>query len=163
VALEPFVPAKHLAEDDPEKFLQALAGIDAEMAARVQALKAEGKSLRYLARIEPEAAGPKITVAPVGVDAMHPAAALRGSEAFVAFHTERYKQYPLVVRGAGRRRRRHRRRRPRRHPPPRAESPQPVTDRSGAPGQAERLESAAAPNPVAIPFARPGRISNVRS
>jgi len=26
---------------------------------------------------------------------------LRGSEAFVAFHTERYKQYPLVVRGAG--------------------------------------------------------------
>ena len=101
VALEPFVPAKHLAEDDPEKFLQALTSIDAEMAARVQALKAEGKSLRYLARIEPEATGPKITVAPVGVDASHPAASLRGSEAFVAFHTERYKQYPLVVRGSG--------------------------------------------------------------
>jgi aspartokinase/homoserine dehydrogenase 1 len=101
VALEPFVPAQHLAENDPEKFLQSLTSIDAEMAARVKALKAEGKSLRYLARIEPEATGAKITVAPVGVDASHPAASLRGSEAFVAFHTERYKQYPLVVRGAG--------------------------------------------------------------
>ncbi len=101
VALEPFVPKNYLAEDDPEKFLEKLAGFDAEMAARVAALKKEGKLLRYLARIEPEASGPKITVAPIGVDAAHPAAALRGAEAFVAFHTDRYKQYPLVVRGAG--------------------------------------------------------------
>jgi aspartokinase/homoserine dehydrogenase 1 len=35
------------------------------------------------------------------VEASHPASALRGAEAFVAFHTERYKEYPLVVRGAG--------------------------------------------------------------
>ena len=26
---------------------------------------------------------------------------MRGAEAFVAFHTERYKEYPMVVRGAG--------------------------------------------------------------
>jgi aspartokinase/homoserine dehydrogenase 1 len=101
VALEPFVPARHLAEDDPEKFLQSLASVDAAIAARVAALKQEGKLLRYLACIEPEAAGAKITVAPVGVDAAHPAAALRGAEAFVAFYTERYRDYPLVVRGAG--------------------------------------------------------------
>ncbi|HET7536029.1 MAG TPA: bifunctional aspartate kinase/homoserine dehydrogenase I [Candidatus Didemnitutus sp.] len=101
VALTPFVPAEFLAEDDPEKFLQALVRADADMSARVTAFKAEGKLLRYLARIEPEAAGPKITVAPVGVEAPHPAATLRGAEAFVAFHTERYSQYPLVVRGAG--------------------------------------------------------------
>lgn len=61
----------------------------------------EGRFLCYFARIEPEATGAKITVAPVGVDATHPAAALCGSESFVAFHTERYRQYPLVVRGAG--------------------------------------------------------------
>jgi bifunctional aspartokinase / homoserine dehydrogenase 1 len=101
VALEPFVPKNHLAEDDPEKFLQSLASIDVEMSERVAAMKAEGKFLRYLARIEPEATGHKITVAPVAVDASHPAAALRGAEAFVAFHTDRYRQYPLVVRGAG--------------------------------------------------------------
>ncbi len=57
--------------------------------------------LRYLARIEPSAEGPKVTVAPVGVDAEHPAAPLRGAEAFVAFHTERYREYPLIVRGSG--------------------------------------------------------------
>jgi aspartokinase/homoserine dehydrogenase 1 len=101
VALEPFVPAEHLREDDPEKFLQSLARLDASVAARVAASKAHGKLPRYLARITPGAAGAKVTVGPVEVDAAHPAASLRGSEAFVAFHTERYREYPLVVRGAG--------------------------------------------------------------
>jgi aspartokinase/homoserine dehydrogenase 1 len=101
VALEPFVPKSHLDEDDPEKFMESLASVDAEMAAKVTELKRQGLFLRYLARIEPEAQGPKITVAPIGVDSAHPAAALRGAEAFVAFHTDRYRQYPLVVRGAG--------------------------------------------------------------
>lgn len=101
VRLEPFVPAEHLREDDPEKFLAGLGEADAAFVHLVGRLKAEGKLLRYLARIEPGAAGAKVTVAPVGVDALHPAAGLRGAEAFVAFHTERYRQYPLVVRGAG--------------------------------------------------------------
>lgn len=101
VALEPFVPAENLREDDPEKFLQSLAKLDAAVAARVAASKAQGKLPRYLARITPGAEGPKVSVGPVEVDAAHPAAALRGAEAFVAFHTERYKEYPMVVRGAG--------------------------------------------------------------
>lgn len=101
VALEPFVPAAHLREDDPAEFLRGLAAADAAVAAQVAALRAEGKLLRYLARIEPGADGPRVAVAPVGVPAAHPAASLRGAEAFVAFHTERYSQYPLVVRGAG--------------------------------------------------------------
>jgi aspartokinase/homoserine dehydrogenase 1 len=101
VQLEPFVPAAHLREDDVDKFLDQLAAADATFVARVAQLRAEGKLLRYLARIEPGAAGPRVTVSPVGVDATHPAAGLRGAEAFVAFHTERYSQYPMVVRGAG--------------------------------------------------------------
>ena len=101
VALEPFVPAENLREDDPEKFLHALAKLDAAVEARVAACQAHGKLPRYLARITPGAAGAKVSVGPVEVDAAHPAASLRGSEAFVAFHTERYREYPLVVRGAG--------------------------------------------------------------
>jgi len=101
VALEPFVPAAHLREDDPEKFLASLAGLDAAFAERVAGLARRGCLLRYLARIEPGAAGPKVIVAPVEVTAAHPAASLRGAEAFVAFHTERYEEYPLTVRGAG--------------------------------------------------------------
>lgn len=101
VALEPFVPAENLREDDPEKFLQALTKLDAAVAARVAASKGHGKLPRYLARITPGAVGAKVSVGPVEVDAAHPASSLRGAEAFVAFHTERYRQYPLVVRGAG--------------------------------------------------------------
>jgi aspartokinase/homoserine dehydrogenase 1 len=40
-------------------------------------------------------------VGPTGVPSSHPAAHLRGSEAFVAFTTERYADYPLIVQGAG--------------------------------------------------------------
>lgn len=101
VELKPFVPESYLKQDDPEKFLASLAGLDAEVAQRVAASKAQGKLPRYLARITPGAAGAKVTVGPVDVEATHPAAALRGAEAFVAFHTERYKEYPMVVRGAG--------------------------------------------------------------
>ncbi len=101
VELQPFVPSQYLREDDPEKFMGSLASLDAEVAARVAASKAQGRLPRYLARITPGAAGPKVSVGPVEVEASHPAAALRGAEAFVAFHTERYREYPMVVRGAG--------------------------------------------------------------
>lgn len=101
VELKPFVPESFLKEDDPEKFLKSLTKLDAEFAQRVAVSRAQGRAPRYLARITPGAAGAKVTVGPVDVEAAHPAAALRGAEAFVAFHTERYKEYPMVVRGAG--------------------------------------------------------------
>jgi aspartokinase/homoserine dehydrogenase 1 len=37
----------------------------------------------------------------VGVPLDHPAARLRGTEALVAFTTDRYSEYPLVIQGAG--------------------------------------------------------------
>lgn len=101
VALEPFVPAEHLAENDVEKFLGNLQALDQPTAARIAAGRAHSRFLRYLARIEPGSEGARVTVGPVEVPASHPAASLRGAEAFVAFYTERYKEYPLVVRGAG--------------------------------------------------------------
>ncbi|HVT71866.1 MAG TPA: bifunctional aspartate kinase/homoserine dehydrogenase I [Lacunisphaera sp.] len=101
VELKPFVPSSYLREDDPEKFMKSLAALDVEFAARVAASQAQGRLPRYLARITPGATGAKVTVGPVDVEASHPASALRGAEAFVAFHTERYKEYPMVVRGAG--------------------------------------------------------------
>jgi aspartokinase/homoserine dehydrogenase 1 len=112
VRLQPFAGEEHLDEADAEKFLEKLTSSDAAMAARVAELKSRGQLLRYLARIEPASNAAAadgqpgetrhvVTVSPVGVDANHPAAGLRGSEAFVAFHTDRYRQYPLVVRGSG--------------------------------------------------------------
>jgi aspartokinase/homoserine dehydrogenase 1 len=103
VEIEPFVPAELLEERDLDRFFTGLDRFDAKMAARVDGLRKEGRVLRYLARIVPRGEGgaPRVTVGPVGVPAAHPATRLRGSEAFVAFTTERYAEYPLVVQGAG--------------------------------------------------------------
>ena len=102
VEVEPFVPRALLEEEDPERFLRALVSHDAQVAAQVTQYRAQGRSLRYLAQLEVLAGGSaRLRVGPVAVDAEHPAMGLRGAEALVAFFTERYRDYPLIVRGAG--------------------------------------------------------------
>lgn len=104
VAIEPFVPARLLEEDDRDAFFRALETHDAAFMRSMGDLTSSGKVLRYLARIvPPDGASERgsVRVAPVAVDASHPASRLRGSEALVAFHTARYEEYPLVVQGAG--------------------------------------------------------------
>ncbi len=104
VLVEPLVPAELLAETDVPRFLARLEAIDTDFSARIASYRQRGETLRYLARIDPEAAAsgrPVMTVGPVAIPADHPAVRLRGSEAFVAFTTERYRAYPLIVQGAG--------------------------------------------------------------
>lgn len=101
VSLEPLVPAHFLHENDPEKFIASLSSADSEIAARVRSITDRGHLLRYLACIEPSPSGARIIVGPQEVPPTHPAASLGEGEGFVAFHTERYRQYPLIVRGAG--------------------------------------------------------------
>lgn len=115
VAVEPFVPEELLREDSLDGFFAALKRYDSVMAARIDGLRKEGKVLRYLALIGPS--GDKrrdsqpplsarserfaVRVGPTGIDLSHPASHLKGSEAFIAFTTERYHDYPLIVQGAG--------------------------------------------------------------
>lgn len=101
VTVAPFVPASVLAHDDLGEFFAALERGDDAFQERIRGLRAEGRVLRYLARIDLTHETPTLEVGPVGVPAAHPATRLRGSEAFVAFTTERYAEYPLVVQGAG--------------------------------------------------------------
>ncbi|MCY1062198.1 aspartate kinase [Nannocystis sp. SCPEA4] len=103
VAIEPFAPPEALGHDDLERFFLALAGHDAAVAARIERMRQAGRVLRYLAQIDPSApAGvPAVRVGPVEVEPDHPAARLRGTEAFVAFTTDRHRAYPLLVQGAG--------------------------------------------------------------
>lgn len=101
VAVEPFVDAALLAEDDPERFLAQLSSNDEAFAAQVQRYLSAGRTLRYLVQIVPGAEGRRVRVGPVAVEAGHPAVPLRGAEALVAFTTARYRDYPLIVRGAG--------------------------------------------------------------
>jgi aspartokinase/homoserine dehydrogenase 1 len=112
VAVEPFLPEELLREDSLEAFFAALKRYDATMAARIEGLRKEGKVLRYLATIGPAEGEPPVAhgskperfavrVGPVGIDLGHAASRLKGSEAFIAFTTERYFDYPLIVQGAG--------------------------------------------------------------
>jgi len=101
VAVEPFVDAALLAEEDPDRFLRQLASHDDAFAAQVARYAAAGRTLRYLVRIVPGAEGGQVRVGPVAVEPGHPAVPLRGAEALVAFTTARYRDYPLIVRGAG--------------------------------------------------------------
>lgn len=113
IQVHPLVHHDLLAEPDLEYFFEDLADYDATFSASIADLRASGRILRYLARIDldttPRPSGPdgkgsssfRVRVGPIDVAPDHPAATLRGAEAFVAFTTERYEEYPLVVRGAG--------------------------------------------------------------
>ncbi|MEM1034393.1 MAG: aspartate kinase, partial [Myxococcota bacterium] len=104
VALEPLVPAELLAEPALEPFFAKLEAYAPTLEAQLAGYRKEDRSLRYLARIDPSAAergAPIMTVGPVAVPSAHPATHLRGAESFVAFTTDRYAEYPLIVQGAG--------------------------------------------------------------
>ena len=58
--------------------------------------------LRYLAVLDvSEPNRPQLKVGPTVVSNEHPAARLRGAEAFVAFTTDRYQNWPLLIQGPG--------------------------------------------------------------
>src|SRR5690606_31434038 len=91
VKVEPFVPPEILAPGTPEDLLAALRREDAAMAAKVRRLGAEGKVLRYLARISVDPDGRvAVSAGTRAVGSSHPAARLVGVEAFVAFTTARH-------------------------------------------------------------------------
>ena len=104
VALEPLVPSAVIEEEDLERFYTALEGYSEEMQAKVDDARSRGEVLRYLARIDPagpERGEPIMHVGPVAVPSDNPAAHLRHAQSFVAFYTLRYRDFPLVVQGAG--------------------------------------------------------------
>ena len=103
VHVEPLVSRAILETPDLETFFAALEHGDVEFMAGIEAMKSEQKTLRYLAIIDPgvDGNGASLEVGPVAIPQEHPATRLRGSEAFVAFTTARYQDYPLIVQGAG--------------------------------------------------------------
>ena len=91
ISLKPLVP-------DLEGGLeQALSTHGAAMAERVAEAAEEGKVLRYVAEITPEG----VTVGPLAVSSSEPLGMLRGQDNMLVYRTERYSEYPLVIRGPG--------------------------------------------------------------
>jgi len=102
VAVESLVPGDLAGADlSPSDFLSRLAAHDAAMAARAAAAAAEGRVLRYVARVDVQKGVATVGVAPVPA-AGHPLSGLAGAENAFALVSERYPEAaPLVVRGPG--------------------------------------------------------------
>jgi homoserine O-acetyltransferase/O-succinyltransferase len=101
VRIDPFVPGEVFQPGSLDALYQALRRGDDAFAARVAESQRQGKVLRYLSRIAVTPRGVELQAGMQAVDSEDRAARLRDVEAFVAFTTERYRQHPLVVQGAG--------------------------------------------------------------
>ena len=91
------LPAAFDASGDVKTFLHNLKALDAPFRARAEALRAEGKVLRFAATITPEGC----RVGLLEVDAAHPLHGIKGGENALSFASEAYNPCPLVVRGYG--------------------------------------------------------------
>ncbi|MBN1813177.1 MAG: homoserine dehydrogenase [Anaerolineae bacterium] len=80
-----------------EGFMAATPTLDGTYAVRIEEAKAAGKVLRYVAQVGP--AGGSVGLTAVECDSS--LGALRGPANYVALHTERYAEVPLVISGPG--------------------------------------------------------------
>ncbi|MBK9797094.1 MAG: bifunctional aspartate kinase/homoserine dehydrogenase I [Holophagaceae bacterium] len=97
VVVEGLLPAGFDATGDIPSFLARLPELDAPFRERLAALKAEGKTLRYVGSLSE--GGCRVGLLPV--DADHPFIAIKGGENALALLTERYQPHPMVIRGYG--------------------------------------------------------------
>lgn len=96
LSVEPLYP-ESLAGVSTEEFMAATPTLDEEYASRVAEAQAGGRTLRYVARVGPD--GGEVGLVAVPQDS--PLGALRGPANYIAFHTARYAEIPLVISGPG--------------------------------------------------------------
>ena len=97
VVVEGLLPADFDATGDIPSFMDRLPSLDEAFRARLAALKAEGKTLRYVGSLSDSGC----RVGLLAVDADHPFTAIKGGENALALLTERYQPHPMVIRGYG--------------------------------------------------------------
>ena len=95
-AVESLVPRWARAIPRPQ-FLERLPEMDAAWKRRVDAARAQGGVLRYVATVTPG----RIAVGLKSVPLSSPLASIKGSDNQLVFTTARYKTNPLVIRGPG--------------------------------------------------------------
>jgi aspartokinase/homoserine dehydrogenase 1 len=91
-----FVPDSYF-DGSIEAFWEHLPALDADFEERRKALEAEGLRWRFVAKLEEG----KTRVSLEAVDASHPFYQLEGSNNIVLITTERYHDYPMMIRGYG--------------------------------------------------------------
>ena len=84
-------------EGDPDTFIDRLRDVDAEFEARRLDAESRGRRLRVVATLD----NGQASVAIREVDSSHPFYTLEGSNNVILITTERYRQYPMVIKGYG--------------------------------------------------------------
>lgn len=97
VEKENFLPEKCQKAKNVEAFLRELKNYDSAFENQRADLEKQGKKLRYVATYEKGKAFTSLKA----FDASHPFYWIQGKDNIVLFYTDRYKEQPLVVRGAG--------------------------------------------------------------
>ena len=91
-----FVPQEYF-EGSLDDFWESISKLDAEFESRRKELDAQGKKLRFVARLEDG----KAEIGLQAVDANSPFYHLEGSNNVILLTTERYNEYPLQIKGYG--------------------------------------------------------------
>jgi aspartokinase/homoserine dehydrogenase 1 len=97
VEIESLVP-EALREIPRDEFLARLSELDAPMQARLDAARAQGRSLRYLAQLDSEG---RARVGLAMPEPGHASLHSRLTDNLIQFRTRRYAHNPLVVQGPG--------------------------------------------------------------
>lgn len=96
IKINTFVPEKYF-NGSVDDFWKNIPELDAEFEAKRKKLVAEGRSWRFVARFEDGNA--EIGLQEIGAN--HPFADLQGSNNLVMFTTERYHDFPMMIKGYG--------------------------------------------------------------
>ena len=91
-----FIPDKYF-EGTLDDFWQNIQELDTEFEEKRQQLETEGKRFRFVAKMENGAC----EVGLQEVDAHHPFYELEGSNNIIMISTERYHEYPMIIKGYG--------------------------------------------------------------
>jgi aspartokinase/homoserine dehydrogenase 1 len=96
IKIKPFIPEKYF-EGSVDDFWKTISEVDAEFEANRKKLAEAGKFWRFVAKFEDGKA--EIGLQEIGAN--HPFADLQGSNNLVMFTTERYRDFPMIIKGYG--------------------------------------------------------------
>lgn len=97
ISIQSMVPEDCLDIENVDDFMEKLKIHDEEFSRLLEEAKAKGEKLRFMATLE----NGKAKVGLNSLDSSHPFYTLKGSDNMILFTTERYHDYPMIIRGPG--------------------------------------------------------------
>jgi len=97
ISVQSMVPEDCEVTKDIDEFFTKLQTHDGEFAKLLEAANAKGEKLRFMSTLE----NGKAKVGLNSLDSSHPFYVLKGSDNMILFTTERYHDFPMIIRGPG--------------------------------------------------------------